>query len=230
MRALADGGELEEIDLAWDQLASEGYDFNCENWNTRIKLCLIHEKHIVWAFRACEEVLMDGWERSLKLKRKKKIIRGRRQIDEKRISKLINRVIWPIEDDLMDFGPLEEPNALSLPELFPYRTTTEEFLRLRQKLLYGMSIVDSSGHRRPGPEVWERLKQAFPRIVRAMLLHHKTLSPKKRREFGVKFDLEEGFGLSAKERRREDTRRDVEMNGQKKDPKAKKGAKLVGGL
>jgi len=190
MRALADAEELDEIDLVWDQLGQEGYDFNCENWNTRIQICLLHKKHIVWAFRACEEVLMDGWEHRLRQKRKKprnmpQHIRAKRL--EKRLVNMVNRAIWPIEDDLMDLPPPMEPEPAK-PELYLYRSTLNEFVLLRRELLLGTSIVDSSGRRRPGVEVWERLKMAFPRIVRAMLLHLKSLPKKKFNEVALDFE------------------------------------------
>jgi hypothetical protein len=190
MRALADAGELDEIDLVWDQLGQEGYDFNCENWNTRIRICLVHKKHIVWAFRACEEVLMDGWEHRLRQQRKKpsnapQHIRSQRL--EKRLVNMVNRAIWPVEDDLMELPPPMEPE-IAKPELYLYKGTLNEFVLLRRELLLGTSIVDSSGRRRPGVEVWERLKLAFPRIVRAMLLHLKSLPKKRFNEVTLDFE------------------------------------------
>ena len=71
------------------------------------------------------------------------------------------------------------------PEFYPFQLTLLAFIKLRRELLLGASIVDSSGRRRPGPEVWERLKQAFPRIVRAMYLHLKTLNKRQQRNHGV---------------------------------------------
>jgi hypothetical protein len=191
MRALADGGELDEIDSIWDQLGQEGYDFNCENWNTRIKICLKHKKHIVWAFRACEEVLMDGWEEKLRAKRRKirnppEWIRARRK--DKMIRDVIKRTVWPVEDDLMDLEPLEPKKESPELELWVYHSTLYEFILLRRDLLLGTSIIDSSGHQRPGPEVWERLKQAFPRIVRAMLLHLRRFSEEEWQRITVDFE------------------------------------------
>jgi hypothetical protein len=196
MRALADAGELDEIDAVWDQLGQDGYDFNCENWNTRISICLMHKKHIVWAFRACEEVLMDGWETRLRMARKKvknppKAIRERRI--EKRLVNMVTRAIWPVEDDLMDLDPPPEDLRNATPDLYVYQKTLHEFIMLRRELLLGTSIVDSAGLRRPGPEVWERLKQAFPRIVRAMLLYLKGLPNREQRKIALDFERDTDF-------------------------------------
>lgn len=197
IRALADHGELDEIDAVWDQLSQEGYDFSCENWNTRIKLCLIHHKHIVWAFRACDEVLMDGYEARLRMRRKKvhnppSWIRERRV--GRRLFNMVNRVIWPIENDLMDereLPPADPKPLIELePQLFPYQSTLEEFLMLRRRLLLGASIIDSSGRTRPGLDVWERLKQAFPRIVRAMLLHLRRMKRHDYKRVSLDFERE----------------------------------------
>ena len=188
MIALASADQLDELDKVWDQLSQEGYDFDCENWNTRIRICLKRKKHIVWAFRACEEVLMDGWESKLRFKRKKiknppKFIRNQ-GINKK----LVDRIFWPIEADLLDIEPppLAEREKLGgNPEFYPFQLTLLAFIKLRRELLLGASIVDSSGRRRPGVEVWERLKQAFPRIVRAMYLHLKRLNKSQQRSHGV---------------------------------------------
>lgn len=199
MRALADANELDEIDTVWDQLSQNGYDFNCENWNTRIKICLSRRKHIVWAFRACEEVLMDGWETRLRYTRKwprNPPPSVRASIERRRSVALVNRIFWPIEADLMDFGPPGEykRDKLLKPEFYPYETTLYEFIVLRRELLRGASIVDTSGRRRPGPEVWERLKQAFPRIVRAMFLHLKAMTKHERARVALGFDKEFDIG------------------------------------
>jgi hypothetical protein len=75
----------------------------------------------------------------------------------------------------------------------PYESTLYELILLRRELLLGISIVDSLGHQRPGPEVWERLKQAFPRIVRAMLIHLRTLSEPEQRRITVDFERDINF-------------------------------------
>ena len=109
IRALSDFDELDEIDTVWDQLSRNGYDFDCQSWNTRIKICLVRKKHIVWAFRACEEVLMDGFESRLRFARKK--IRNppqhvRARLKKQEDLKMLNRIFWPIEADLLDLPPL----------------------------------------------------------------------------------------------------------------------------
>jgi pentatricopeptide repeat protein len=179
--ALSDAEQLDEIDAVWDQLSYDGYDFDNGNWNTRIKICLIKKKHIVWAFRACEEVLMDGWEIRLRKWRKKprnppQSIRD--MLQKREDHQMLNRIFWPIEDDLMDITPPKGLERDNIPksEYYPFSSTLYEFVTLRRELLRGTSIIDSSGRRRPGPEVWERLKQAFPRIVRAMFLQLKRMS------------------------------------------------------
>lgn len=194
MHTLADAGELDELDVVWDQLSSEGYDFDCENWNIRIKLCLLHKKHIVWAFRACEEVLISGWEERLRMKRKRArnpppFLRAK---ERNNMVSYANRIIWPIEADLMDLDPPKPFNweKVVLPDLYLFGSTLYAFILLRRELLLGTSIVDSSGKRRPGPEVWERLKQAFPRIVRAMLLHLKNMSKSERKLVSLNFENE----------------------------------------
>ena len=188
MIALATADQLDELDRVWDQLSQEGYDFDCENWNTRIRVCLRRKKHIVWAFRACEEVLMDGWEAKLRFKRKR-IKNPPKVVRERGINrKLVDRIFWPIESDLLDIEPppmAERERGSENPEFYPFQLTLLAFIKLRRELLLGASIVDSSGRRRPGPEVWERLKQAFPRIVRAMYLHLKTLNKRQQRSQGV---------------------------------------------
>jgi len=100
---------------------------------------------------------------------------------------MINRAIWPIEDDLMDLPPPVEEEQ-QRPELYLYNHTLLEFVLLRRELLLGTSIVDSSGRRRPGVEVWERLKMAFPRIVRAMLLYLKSLPKRRLKEVALDFE------------------------------------------
>jgi len=187
MVALATADQLDELDKVWDQLSQEGYDFDCENWNTRIRICLKRKKHIVWAFRACEEVLMDGWETKLRFKRKK-IKNPPKVVRERGINrKLVDRIFWPIEADLLDIEPppMAEREKAGNPEFYPFQLTLLAFIKLRRELLLGTSIVDSSGRQRPGPEVWERLKQAFPRIVRAMYLHLKRLNKRQQRSHGV---------------------------------------------
>jgi len=187
MIALATADQLDELDRVWDQLSQEGYDFDCENWNTRIRICLTRKKHIVWAFRACEEVLMDGWETKLRFKRKK-IKNPPKVVRERGINrKLVDRIFWPIEADLLDIEPppMAKRDKSGNPEFYPFQLTLLEFIKLRRELLLGTMIVDSSGRRRPGPEVWERLKLAFPRIVRAMYLHLKTLNKRQQRSHGV---------------------------------------------
>jgi len=188
MVALATADQLDELDRVWDQLSEEGYDFDCENWNTRIRICLRRKKHIVWAFRACEEVLMDGWETKLRWKRKR-VKNPPKAMRERGINrKLVDRIFWPIEADLLDIEPpvrTERELAGNNPEFYPFQLTLLAFIKLRRELLLGQSILDSSGRRRPGPEVWERLKQAFPRIVRAMYLHLKTLNKRQQRSHGV---------------------------------------------
>ena len=120
IRALSDFGEMDEIDAVWDQLSQNGYDFDCQSWNTRIKICLVRKKHIVWAFRACEEVLMDGFESRLRFARKK--IRNppqhvRAKLKKREDLKTLNQIFWPIEADLLDLPPV-----CHLRER-PYRTT-----------------------------------------------------------------------------------------------------------
>ena len=113
-----------------------------------------------------------------------------------------NRVIWPIEADLMDLEPPQVYNweKVVRPDLYPYESTLYAFILLRRELLLGTSIVDSAGRRRPGPEVWERLKQAFPRIVRAMLLHLKKMSKPLQRRVSLGFESE-GVVLSEDSKR-----------------------------
>ena len=184
--ALSEANQLDEIDKVWDELVENGYDFTCRNWNTRIQVCLRHQKHIVWAFRACEEVLIDGWEKRFLARRKRMQNppkRWRELQRQREDVKMLNRVFWPIEADISDLTPLPMSRMDQLEqgvEYFIYYKTMIAFLVLRKKLLSGASIVDSSGRVRPGPEVWDRLKTAFPRLVRAMFIQLKKVSVRKR--------------------------------------------------
>src|SRR5262249_26221814 len=65
------------------------------------------------------------------------------------------------------------------------------FMLLRRDLLLGLQITDSSGTKRSGIDVWERLKHEFPRVVRAMLIHLKTLPLAQQRMVSLDFDKEE---------------------------------------
>lgn len=223
MRTLADAKQIDLIDILWDQLSQEGYDFNCENWNTRIRLYLANKKHVVWAFRACDEVLMDGWETKQRIVRKKgntkripQWLRERRKRDQS--LNLVNRAIWPLETDLMESEPLTvaelEYQKIQKPEYYPYSGTLDAFLKLRKDLLMGMPIVDSSGQERSGPEVWERLKEAFPRIVRAMFLYLKKMPLDARRRMGVflEKDIPNGRNIEKEREAGKDLVKDVQSS------------------
>ena len=145
---------------------------------------------------------MDGWETRLRIERKKvsnppQYIR--RRMERNRTTGLINKAFWPIEDDLVELEPISLLNyeEIEKPEFYPYQSTLYEFIKLRRDLLLGISIVDSSGRRRPGPEVWERLKQAFPRLVRAMFLHLKRMSKEQQMKVSLPFETSNVHDRSA---------------------------------
>jgi hypothetical protein len=99
-------------------------------------------------------------------------------------------VFWPIEEDILEVLPrVHFEGDVRSVEYWIYDQTLTAFLGLRRELLMGASIVDSSGRIRPGPEVWDRLKTAFPRLVRAMFIHLKKMSKKRARKLTEGLDV-----------------------------------------